>query len=300
MTGVSSTGNFAELLWPGIAELWGFKYKNWNPLYEKFFTIKKSDKAFEKVQQVTGFPKAAIKEEGNEAYFAQMYQGYQKEFRHFTYSIGAAVTREMVEDDQYNVIEQIPKMLAKSMRETEEVVAHNVLNNAFSTSFPTADGSALCATHTLVNGSTLSNTLTTAADLTLTALESAVTQMMRFTDDQGLQIMVNPKKLIIPVEYSILGDKILESDYVTGSADNDVNVIKSRYGIELIATPYLTDTDGWFLASDIEQGLEFYRRRPAELDRDNDFATDNLKMKNTTRFSVGPVDFRCVIGTPGA
>jgi hypothetical protein len=112
--------------------------------------------------------------------------------------------------------------------------------------------------------------------------------------------MVNPKKLIIPVEYSILGDKILESDYVTGSADNDVNVIKSRYGIELIATPYLTDTDGWFLASDIEQGLEFYRRRPAELDRDNDFATDNLKMKNTTRFSVGPVDFRCVIGTPGA
>lgn len=299
MVGVATTGNFAELLWPGIIALWGQKYKQWDTKYTKFFTIQSSDKAFEKVQQITGFPKAAVKEEGNEAYFAQMYQGYQREYRPLTYSIGAVVTREMVEDDQYNVIRQIPTQLAKSMREVEEIVSHNVLNNAFDTSVLGADGSTLCATnHTLVNGSTLGNRPTTDADLTLTSLENAITSIMRFTDDQGLQINVKPMKLIVPTDLYFTANKILESQYVTGSADNDVNIV-TNLGLTPIETPYLTDTDAWFLGTDIE-GLRFFRRRAAELDQDNDFETDNLKMKTTGRFAVDFDDFRAVYGTTGA
>jgi phage major head subunit gpT-like protein len=300
MAGVLATGNFAELLWPGIIALWGTKYKQWDTKYAKFFTIQTSDKAFEKVQQITGFPKAAIKEEGNEAYFAQMYQGYQKEYRPLTYSIGAVVTREMVEDDQYNVIRQIPTLLAKSMRETEEVVAHNVLNNAFDATVLGPDGSTLCATnHTLVNGTTLSNRPATDADLSLTSLENAITSIMRFTDDQGLQINVKPTKLVVPSDLYFTANKILESQYVTGSADNDVNIV-TNMGLEPIDTPYLTDTDAWFLVTDVDNGLNFFRRRAAELDQDNDFETDNLKMKTTTRFAVGFDDFRKVYGTTGA
>lgn len=296
----ASTGNFAELLWPGIADLWGFSYSEWDAIYEKFYNIKQSDKAFEKDQQVTGFPKAAIKEEGNEAYFAQMYQGLQKEYRHFTYSIGGVVTREMVEDDQYNVINQIPEMLARSMRETEEVVTHGPLNNGFNAAYAMPDGLALFSTaHLLTAGGTASNRLSTDADLSLTSLETVLTNIMRFTDDQGLQIMVKPMKIIVPTDLYFTANKILESQYVPGSADNDVNIV-TNMGIEPVATPYLTDTDAWFVTTDIKQGFTFYRRRDAELNRDNDFATDNLKMKTSTRFSVGVTDFRAAYGTPGA
>lgn len=136
MATVHTTGNFAELLWPGIKEIWGTSYNGHPSVYPEFMEVQESDKAFEKVQNITGFPLAAVKEQGQEAVFSQMFQGYQQEYLHLTYSIGGVVTREMVEDDLYNQINKIPKLLSESMRQTEEIVATNILNNAFSTAGP--------------------------------------------------------------------------------------------------------------------------------------------------------------------
>src|SRR3990172_1834012 len=139
----SATGNFAELLWPGIAEIWGNSYKDWKPLYSQIFEMKKATKAFEKEQGVTGLPLASVKEQGNAIAYADPYQGFQKEYVIATYSIGSIVTREMYEDDQYNYINKIPVMLSRSLRQTEETIAFNHLNRAFNTAFTGADASAL-------------------------------------------------------------------------------------------------------------------------------------------------------------
>jgi len=302
---VHATGNFAELLWPGIAHIWGTDYKDYPALYSQFFTVESSDQNFEKEQQITGFPIAGIKEEGNEGYFSQMYQGYQKEYRHYTYSIGAVVTREMAEDDQYNVIKQIPKFLARSMREVEEVIAHNVINSGFtaptSGGTPTADGVSFFNTaHPLVGGGTLSNTLATTADLTQTSLEQALTNIMDFTDDQGLKKMFTAKTLVVPTASNFIARKILETQYAVGSADNDKNIIASM-PLKLVVSPYVTDNDSWYLVTDAPQGLKFKVRREAELDRDNDFETQNLKLLETKRMSCGVTDSaRAVFGVAGA
>lgn len=297
---VMATGNFAELLWPGIAQIWGNSYKMYPTKYTQFMKIKKSEKAFEKEQQITGFPKAAVKEEGNEAFFSAMYQGYQKEFRNLTYSIGAIITREMVEDDQYGQINRIPSMLSESMQKTKETVATNLLNNGFSTNL-TPDGVALFhASHPLVGGGTLKNTPTTASDLTLTSLEQGIIDVRNFKDDQGLELDISVKTLVVPNELEFVAKKLLESNYIPGSADNDKNIVQG-YGINVVQTSFLTDTDAWFLITDVMDGaLTMYERRSAEIDRDNDFDTDNLKIKTTERFSVGQADFRCAYGSPGA
>lgn len=304
MAAVHATGNFAELLWPGIAKLWGISYKDWPSLYTQFFELEKSDKAFEKEQQITGFPIAGIKDEGDETPFSRMFQGYQKEYRHLTYGIGAIVTREMAEDDQYGAIKKIPKLLARSMREVEEVVCHSILNNGFtapaSGGTPTVDGLSLFNTaHTLVNGGTESNTLAVAADLGQTSFELANQDVLDFQDDQGLLHMARTKTLIVGTGYNYLSKKLLETERVVGSMNNDKNIIAGE-GIKLVVSPYITDTDAWFLSTDVENGLKFYTRREAEIDRDNDFETDNLKIKTTKRFSAGVTDFRGIYGVPGA
>lgn len=297
---VHTTGNFPELLYDGIAAIWGTSYKDYPTLYTQFMTVEQSTQNFEKEQQVTGFPIAGVKEEGNQAYFSAMYQGYQKEYRHYTYSIGAVITREMVEDDQYNVINQVPTFLARSMREVEEQVSHDILNNGYTSGYTGADGQVLFSTaHPLVGGGTLSNTLATAADLTMTSLENAIIDIMNFTNDQGLKMMARPVTLVVPTALAMTARKILETQYTVGSADNDKNIVAS-YNLKLVVSPYLTDSDQWQLVTDVPNGLKFKVRREAELDRDNDFDTQNLKLLQTKRFSTGFTDFRGSYGSPGA
>lgn len=304
MATVHTTGNFPELLWGGIAKIWGISYNEYPAIYSQFFEKESSDKAFEKEQQITGFPLAGIKEQGDEVPFSQMYQGGQKEYRHLTYAIGASVTREMVEDDQYGVIRKIPKLLARSLREVEEVTTHSVLNNGFtapsSGGTQTVDALALFTTaHTLLNGTTGSNTLTTAADLTQTSLETALQAIMDMTDDQGLKMAAKPKTLIVPTNYNFLARKILETQEVVGSNNNDKNIV-ANMNLKLVVSPYITDSDSWYIVTDVPNGLKFYTRREAELDRDNDFGTDNLKIKTSKRYSYGITDWRGVYGVPGA
>lgn len=297
---IITTGTLPEALYPGIAETWGTSYKQYPALYPEFFKVESSDQNFEKEQQFTGTPIASVKEEGNQVTFERIYQGYQKEYRHYTYSIGASVTQEMVEDDQYNIINQIPKFLSRSLREVEEVVAHLQLNNGFTTNTG-PDGQALFSTaHPLVGtGGTLSNTPTTPADLTETALENAIISLMDWTDDQGLKAMTKPKTLVVPTAYAMTARKILETQYKVGTADNDKNIVNT-YNLKLVVSPYITDSDAWFLFTDAEMGLKFKVRRPATLQKFNDDRTQNMNVITTKRFSTGFTDWRAAYASPGA
>lgn len=293
-----STGNFAELLWPGILGLYGDNYKDWEPLYEKVLSVQDSNKAFEKIQGVTGLPLASIKTQGSPISMVDPYQGFQKEFVNVTYALGTSVTREMVEDEQYSYINKLPRMLARSMRQTEETVAFNLLNNGFG-SQNTADGVTIFNTgHPLVGGGTLSNRPAVASDLSQTALEQADIDILGFVDDQSLKTKFMGKTLVVPVALKHTAMKILQTRQTVDSADNTVNTVAGS--MNLVVSPYLTDTDAWFIITDADDGLVFMRRRAAALDRDNEFTTQNLAMISTARFSVGAVDPRGAYGSPGA
>lgn len=295
-----ASGNFAELLWPGIAEIWANDYNDYSPLYTRVFSVKKSDKRFEKAQGVTGLSLASVKDEGSSIPYEDPFQGYQKEYVNATYGLGSSVTREMYEDDQYNYINSLPSMLARSLRQTEETIAFNHFNRAFNPAYTGADGATMCnATHNLVGGGTFRNQLSTAADITQTSMEQALQDVMDFVDDQSLKIRSMPKALIVSTQDNFKAQKLLETAAVVGSADNDKNPIPG-VGLDLVVSPYLTDTDAWFLTTDCPNGLTWYDRRSAEIVRDNEFDTQNLKFATTARFSSGWTDPRGVFGTPGA
>lgn len=297
---VHTTGFAPELLYPGLAEIWGVSYEQSEKLYPKFMTIKNSSKRFEKEQGLTGFALASVKDEGDSVDYGRMLQGYQKEYVHTTYGLGATVTREMMEDDQYNIINQIPRLLAEAMVRTEETVATNVLNNGFDTGVTGADGQPLFSTtHPNVGGGSQSNRPATAADLTQTSLEQAIIDISNFRDEQGNRMVVRPKALVVSRSDYFNATKILQTQYKVGSADNDVNVINSL-GIDLIVTNYLVDQDAWFLTTSVPNGLTFYLRRAASMERDNDIDTQNLSMVTTMRFDTGWTDWRGAYGSPGA
>jgi hypothetical protein len=294
-----STANFPELLWPGIRSIFGISYKDYPIQYPQLFSIETSDKAFEKIQGVTGFGLASKKPQGEPIPYTMPYQGFQKEYVHDTYGIGTVVTREMAEDEQYRYINQLPKLLARSMRLTEETVAWNVLNRAYNSSYTGPDGKVLCATdHPLVRGGVYSNTAASSADLSQTSLESALMNVRKTYDDAGMYIQAMPKSLIIPTGLEMTAKKILNSTQVTGSADNDVNPI--RGSLNLIISPYLTDDDSWFLTTDIPNGLTWFWRRRTQAQRENESDTHVMKFATTARYTCGWTDARCIYGVQGA
>ncbi len=295
-----ASGNFAELLWPGIAATFGEQYTRYETLYSKCFNVTKATKRFEKAQGLTGLPLASIKPEGQSVDYEDPMQGFQKEFVMVTYGLGSTITREMVDDEQYSYINQIPAMLAESMRQTEETVSFNIFNRGFNSAFTGADGVELFSNaHPLPPGGTQSNLLTTAADLTQTSMETMLQQIQQAQDDQGLQIRLRAKCLVVHPDFNFRARKLLESSYVTGSADNDINPLVGLVP-DLVVSPYLTDSDAWFIVTNARNGLMFWRRRSTEVERDNEFDTQNLKIMTTSRWDVDWADWRGAFGTPGA
>jgi len=302
-----TTSQFSEDLWPGIQKWFGDSYTEWQPIWSQLATQYNSDKQFEKYQGRTEYGLAGVKPQGGTVPYADPYQGFQKEIINVAYALGSTITYEMMRYDQYNLFKSIPQQLAKSMRRTEETVVHNFLNNGFATAgaaaTTTADGVSLLNTaHLLVaSGGTLANTPTTASDFSQSALEQAYIDIGRFVDDQNLPIIVDAKKLIVPVESQHLARKILQTEYEVNSGNNTINpVSSSRMPLELIVTPYLTDTDSWFLKTSVDDGLVFQEVDPAMLDRDNEFDTKNLKFSCVRLFGVGAVNYLGYYGSPGA
>jgi hypothetical protein len=300
MAGIAfGTGSAPELIWPGIAHLFGTSYEDYPTLYTKIFSVEKATKKFEKVQGMAGLGLAQPKTEGGSVAMTNLLQGFQKEYVMTAFGLGTSITLEMMRDEQYGYIKKVPGFLSKSMRHTEETNCFNVLNRAFNASYTGPDGIVLCATnHVLVGGGTASNRLTTDADLSQTSIEVMVQQLMDEVDDQSLHTRRQPKCLVVPTGLNFRARKILESSYVTGAADNDINPIPGLFS-DLVVSPWLTDTDAFFVVTDAE-GLRFWRRDATEIYRDNEFSTRNMDIAVYGRWTVSWDDFRAIVGTSGA
>jgi hypothetical protein len=303
---VLATGAFAEDLWPGILKWFGDSYEEWPAIWPQLVEKYQSDRAFEKFQGVTGYGLAGVKDQGGQIPYRDKYQGFPREIINVTYGIGSTVTYEMMRYEQYNLMPKIPQQLAKSVRQTEETIVGNLLNNGFSgasTPTLTADGLSLFnASHKLVaTGTTQRNTPATASDLSQTALEQARIDISNFLDDQGLPIVVTAKKLVVPTASVNLAEKILGTEYEVDTGNNTINPIASaRQPLDLIVSPWLTDTDAWFIKTSEEDGLVFTEVDPVMLDRDNDFDTKNLKFSAMRLFGTGAVNYLGYYGSPGA
>lgn len=297
-----TTGSFAKLLWPGLNAIYGKAYGDWKEEYSQIFNLYKSKKAWEEDLHVASFGLLTRRGEGAPIQYDTEHQGFLTRYTHAEYAGGFKITRNMMEDDQYDVVgERKAKGLARSEKQTRETVASNVLNRAFNSSYTGGDAKELCATdHPNVTGGTWANELSTAADISEAALEQACIDIGKWTDDRGLKIAAKPVKLVVPVDLDFETNKIMKTEYEVGTANNTVNIVRSRFPGGVLVSHYLTDTDAWFIKTDVDHGLKFFERRAASFDMDNDFDTDNAKFKVTTRYSVGWSDPRGVFGSPGA
>ena len=299
MAGVITTGNHPKALWPGMHAFFMASYKEYPEEFREIFNIDKSSKNYEEDTALSGFGLAPVKGEGQAISYDSETQGFTKRYTHAVYGLGYVVTEEELEDNQYEVVSRKRiKRLAFSMRQTKEIVSANVLNRATTAGYTGGDGVTLLSTaHTSTNGN-WSNKLSTAADLSEASLEDLCIQIGQATNDRGLQIAIRPTKLIIPINLMFDAKRILKSDYQSGTANNDINALKGMF--DFTVNHYLTDTDQWFLKTDVTNGMTMFDRRALSFQQDNDFDTSNAKAKATMRFSVGWSDPRGIYGSEGA
>lgn len=310
MPGIITTSSFAKALWPGVNKWYGDEYAEYPVEYTKLFDEFSSRKAFEEDVGTSMYGLAVVKSEGAPITYDSSRQGFTNRYNHVVYALGMVITREMYEDDLYDIVgKQKAKSLAFSMRQTKEIIGANVYNRAFNTSYVGGDGATLVASaggggsasHPNIAGGTWTNGVAVAADLSEAALEQANIDIAGFTNDRGLKIAVRPKALIIPKELMFEAKRILFSDGRVGTNNNDLNALKTM-GIvpEVITNHYLTDTDAWFIRTDCKDGMKHFTRRADEFNMDEDFDTENAKYKATMRFSFGWTDPRGLYGSPGA
>lgn len=300
-----NTGSFAKALWPGINAWYGATYNEWPTQYTAIFDEEKSSKAYEEEVGISGFGLAGEKGEGAEFIFDDASQGFTTRYLNKTYALGYIITQEMIEDNQYDLTivgKKEAKGLAFSMRQTKEILAANVLNRAFNTSYTFGDGKALCVSdHPTKVGGTFSNVPTVAADLSEAALEQACIDIMGFTNDRGLKIHIKPKRLIIPKELTFEAARILKSVGQNDTANNAINALKDAGMIpEVVANVYLTDPDAWFIKTDCPEGLKYFNRVDNEFGMDNDFNTTNIKFRARFRCSFGATDPRGLYSSAGS
>lgn len=299
---VITTGSFAKALWPGVNAWYGKAYNDYPTEYTQLFEKNSSKKSYEEDVGISGFGLAKIKAEGAPIDYDTERQGFTTRYQHVVYALGFVITREMFEDDQYDVVGQRKaKGLARSIRQTKEIVGANIFNRAFDSNYKGGDGTQMINNaHPNVAGGTWSNTLGTAADLSEAALEQAAIDIYAFTDDRGLLIAATPKKLVVASAGQFEATRILEADGRVGTDLNDPNVIKTKGVIpQVVVNHYFTDPDAWFILTDVNDGLKYFERRGDAFEMDNDFDTENAKFKATSRYSFGWSDPRGVYGSAG-
>ncbi len=297
-----NTGSFGRALWPGIKNWYGKAYDEYATEYDKIFTEDKSTKQFEIDMSVSSFGLAIQRTEGAPVNYDTEQQGFEEKYTHAEFALGFIVTKVMYEDDQYNIVGQRKAQgLAMAMRQTKETVAANVLNRAFNTSYTYGDGKELCnSARPNVRGGTWSNIISVAADISEAALEQACIDISKYTDDAGKKIQVKPVKLIVPTDLDFEVAKIMRSEFEVGTASNTVNVVRGRFPMGYYVNHFLTDTDAWFIITDVKNGMKYYERVADEFDFKDDFDTDNAKYKARARYSFGSSDKRALYGSAGA
>ena len=300
---ISRSQLLKELL-PGLNALFGNEYKRYEEEHKAIFETETSERSFEEETKLSGFGTAPVKGEGAAIAYDNAQEAWTARYNHETIALGFAITEEAMEDNLYGSLSaRYTKSLARSMANTKQVKAANILNHGFSTSFPGGDGKPLFDTeHPLVSGGYNSNEPSTPADLNETSLEAAIIQIAAWTDERGLLIAARPRKLIIPPSLMFIATRLLETELRTGTADNDTNAIRSLgaipegYGVN----HYLTDTDAWFLKTDVPNGLKHFVRAPLSQTMDGDFDTGNVRYKARERYSFGFSDPLGMFGSPGA
>ena len=292
-----------ELL-PGLNALFGLEYAKYGEEHKEIFETETSDRSFEEETKLSGFGSAPVKSEGASIEYDNAQEAFTARYTHETVAMGFAITEEAIEDNLYDSLSsRYTKALARAMAYTKQVKAATILNNAFAAGTTYGDGVALCSTaHPLVSGGTNSNTPATASDLNETSLEAAIIQIGGWTDERGLKIAAQPKKLIIPTNLQFVATRLLETEGRVGTADNDLNALRSNGSVPggYAVNHYLTDTDAWFLMTDVPNGLKHFTRSPMSTSMDADFDTGNSRYKARERYSFGVSDPLGIFGSAGA
>lgn len=302
---VMTTGSHPKDLWPGIVAHFGHTFDKHPEEYGQIFDTETSNKAYEERVQYKGLGLAPVKGQGAAISYDEGSQGISPRITNVTYALGAIVTREAIEDGQYeSIASRMARCLAFSVRQTQENVAANILNRAFNSTYTMTggDGLELCSTVHVTADGTQSNELAVAADFSESALEDLLIQIMTATDDRGMKISLIGQKLIIPPQLVFEATRVLESVNQSNSANNDINAIKNMGLLPggVTANHYLTDADAWFVKTNAPEGLIYQNRRAREFKQDNDFDTENAKMKTSIRFGIGWGDWRSLYGSAGA
>jgi hypothetical protein len=292
-----------ELL-PGLNALFGVEYATYGEQHKEIYETETSERSFEEETKLSGFSAAPVKNEGSAIAYDNAQEAWTARYNHETIALGFSLTEEAIEDNLYDSLSaRYTKALARGMAYTKQIKAAAVLNNGFSSSYAGGDGQALfSASHPLVSGGTNSNIPSTPSDLNETSLENAVIQIAQWTDERGLLIAAKPKKLIIPVQLQFVATRLLETELRVGTNDNDVNAIKNNGSIPggYTVNNYLTDTNAWFLTTDVPNGMKHFVRTPLSNSMDGDFDTGNVRYKSRERYSFGWSDPLGMWGSQGA
>jgi len=292
-----------ELL-PGLNALFGLEYARYGEEHKEIFETETSERSFEEETKLSGFSAAPVKNEGSAIAYDNAQEAFTARYNHETIALGFSLTEEAVEDNLYDSLSsRYTKALARAMAYTKQTKAAAILNNGFDTAYTGGDGQPLfSASHPLVSGGTNSNIPTTPADLNETSLEAAVIQIAAWTDERGLLIAAKPKKLVIPTNSMFIATRLLETELRVGTADNDINALKSNGSIPggYTVNHFLTDTDAWFLTTDVPNGLKHFTRAALSNSMDGDFDTGNVRYKSRERYSFGWSDPLGMYGSAGA
>jgi hypothetical protein len=291
-----------ELL-PGLNALFGLEYKTYGEEHKEIYDTETSERSFEEETKLSGFSAAPVKAEGQAIAYDNAQEAWTARYNHETIALGFSITEEAVEDNLYDSLsKRYTKALARAMAYTKQVKAVSTLNNGFSAAYPGGDGQPLfSASHPLVNGGTNSNRLT-ASDLNETSLEAAVIQIAGWTDERGLLIAAKPRKLIVPPALMFTAKRILDTELRVATADNDINALKAMGSISegYTVNHFLTDTNAWFLTTDVPNGMKHFVRTPLQNSMDGDFDTGNVRYKSRERYSFGWSDPLGMFGSPGS
>ena len=292
-----------ELL-PGLNALFGMEYARYGEQHKEIYETETSERSFEEETKLSGFSAAPVKNEGSAIAYDNAQEAWSTRYTHETIALGFSITEEAIEDNLYDSLSaRYTKSLARAMAYTKQVKAAAVLNNGFSSSYPGGDGVSLFNTaHPLISGGVNSNTPSTQADLNETSLEAAVIQIAAWTDERGLLIAAKPKKLIVPPALMFTAKRLLDTELRVATADNDINALKQMGAIPegYTVNHYLTDTNGWFLTTDVPNGLKHFVRTPLQNSMDGDFDTGNVRYKARERYSFGWSDPLGMFGSSGS
>ena len=292
-----------ELL-PGLNALFGLSYATYDQEHKEIYETETSERSFEEETKLSGFNAAPVKNEGSAIAYDNGQEAWTARYNHETIAQGFSLTEEAIEDNLYDSLAaRYTKALARSMAYTKQVKAAAVLNNGFTSGYNGGDGVPLfSASHPLVSGGTNSNIPSTAADLNETSLEAAVIQISLWTDERGLLIAAKPKKLVVPSALQFVATRLLETELRVGTNDNDINAIKNNGSVSegYTVNHFLTDTNAWFLTTDVPNGMKHFERVPLSQSMDGDFDTGNVRYKARERYSFGWSDPLGMYGSAGA